>query len=176
MYVYRFDWDEEPTVLGADLSVMLGAAHGFEIPFVFGHFDLGREGNRIFTKDNEPGRQALAAQMMSYWAQFAYTGAPGRGRSGDLLEWTAWDSTPASPKFIVFDTPAGGGLRMSADAVTREDVLAAVDDDPRLPTQRDKCTIFRSLAAWSRGFTEKEYARAGRRGCADYPFDKFPWS
>jgi para-nitrobenzyl esterase len=42
VYVYRFDWDEEPTRLGADLSMMLGAAHGFEIPFVFGHFNLGR--------------------------------------------------------------------------------------------------------------------------------------
>jgi para-nitrobenzyl esterase len=176
VYVYRFDWDEEPTILGADLSVMLGAAHGFEIPFVFGHFDLGREGNQIFTKANEPGRHALSAQMMSYWAQFAYAGAPGRGRSGDLLEWTAWDNdSPTSPKFIVLDTPAGGGLRMSSDAVTPAGVLAAVDDDPRLPTQRDKCRIFHALASWSRGFTEKDYPAAGRKGCAEYPFDKFPW-
>ena len=67
---------------------MLGAAHGFEIPFVFGHFDLGRAGNVIFTKENEPGRKALSAQMMSYWAEFAYTGAPGRGRDRQLPEWT----------------------------------------------------------------------------------------
>src|SRR5262249_6412711 len=38
VFVYRFDWDEEPTLLGTDLSQMLGAAHAFEIPFVFGHF------------------------------------------------------------------------------------------------------------------------------------------
>jgi len=38
VWSYRFDWDEEPKKLGSDLSVMLGAAHGFEIPFVFGHF------------------------------------------------------------------------------------------------------------------------------------------
>jgi para-nitrobenzyl esterase len=175
VFVYRFDWDEEPTILGADLSVMLGAAHGFEIPFVFGHFDLGREGNQIFTPQNAPGREALSAQMMSYWAQFAYAGAPGRGRGDDLLEWTAWDSAPGAPKFVVFDTPAGGGLRLSPDAVTQAGVLAAVDDDPRLPTQRDKCRIFRTLATWSRGFTEKEYPKAGRNGCADYPFDTFPW-
>ena len=42
VFVYRFDWDEEPKLLGADLQPMLGAAHGFEIPFVFGHLDLGR--------------------------------------------------------------------------------------------------------------------------------------
>ena len=176
VYVYRFDWDEEPTILGANLAVMLGAAHGFEIPFVFGHFDLGREGNQVFTKDNAAGRTALSAEMMSYWAQFAYAGAPGHGRGNDLLEWTAWDgSSPSSPKFMVFDTPASGGLHMSSDAVAQASVLAAVDDDPRLPTQRDKCRIFRALATWSRGFSEKDYPTAGRKGCADYPFDKFPW-
>ena len=31
VFVYRFDWDEEPTILGTDLPQMLGAAHGFEI-------------------------------------------------------------------------------------------------------------------------------------------------
>lgn len=176
VFVYRFDWDEEPTVLGADLSVMLGAAHGFEIPFVFGHFDLGREGNQIFTKTNQPGREALAAQMMSYWAEFAYSGAPARGRTDQLPEWTPWDNgIPAIPKFLVFDTTAGGGLRMSADAVTQEAVLAAVDSDPRLPTQRDKCRVFHALALWSRGFTKKDYPTAGRHGCVEYPFDSFAW-
>ena len=113
---------------------------------------------------------------MSYWAAFAYTGAPGRGRDGQLPEWMAWDDTsPASPKFLVFDTAAGGGLRLSADALTQASVLAAVDDDPRLPTQRDKCLIFRELATWSTGFTEEDYPTAGREGCAPYPFYAYPW-
>ena len=176
VFVYRFDWDEEPHVLGADLAVMLGAAHGFEIPFVFGHFELGRAGNRIFTKDNEPGRLALATQMMSYWAEFAYHGAPGHGHDGTQPEWHAWDpSTPTAPKFIVFDTPSGGGVRMSPDSVTEAGVLAAVDADPRLPTQRDKCTIYRELAAWSAHFTKQDYPTAGHAGCAAYPFDAYPW-
>ncbi len=50
VFVYRFDWDEEPTILGADLPIMLGAAHGFEIPFVFGHFDLGRRRAQRFAE------------------------------------------------------------------------------------------------------------------------------
>src|SRR4030095_10292400 len=70
VYVYRFDWDEEPTFLGTDLSRMLGAAHGLEGPLVFGHFDLGREASRLFTAGNEPGRRELSDAMMSYWAQF----------------------------------------------------------------------------------------------------------
>jgi para-nitrobenzyl esterase len=174
VFVYRFDWDEEPRLLGADLSVMLGAAHGFEIPFVFGHFDLGRQGNQIFTKENEPGRTALSAQMMSYWAEFAYHGAPGRGRHGELPEWTAWDDgSAASPKYIVFDTPADGGVRMSPAAVTQASVVASVAADARLSTQRDKCRIYRELAAWSSGFTKQDYA--SRDGCSAYPYDTFPW-
>jgi carboxylesterase type B len=42
VFVYRFDWDEEPNLFFlADLGRLVGAAHGFEIPFVFGHWDLG---------------------------------------------------------------------------------------------------------------------------------------
>jgi para-nitrobenzyl esterase len=176
VFVYRFDWDEEPRVMGADLSVMLGAAHGFEIPFVFGHFDLGRAGNMIFTKANEPGRMELAAKMMSYWAEFAYAGAPGHGRDARLPEWTPWDETTAvAPKFVVFDTAAGGGVRMSPDAVARAGLLAAIDVDPRLPTQRDKCMILRELASWSMGITKKDYPTAGRNGCAKFPYDTYPW-
>lgn len=176
VFVYRFDWDEEPTVLGADLSILLGAAHAFEIPFVFGHFDLGREGNVIFTKQNQRAREDLAAQMMSYWVEFADRGAPGRGRGGGLPEWTPWDdSAPTAPKAILFDTEAGGGVRMSSESVTEASVLAAVDSDPRLPTQRDKCMVFRELAVWSAGITQEEYPKAGQRGCAEYPFDGYPW-
>jgi para-nitrobenzyl esterase len=173
VYAYRFDWDEEPTILGADLSVMAGAAHVFEIPFVFGHFDLGRLGNLMFTTENEPGRLTLSKQMMSYWAEFAYRGAPSRGRGGELPEWTAWDNdVPTSPKFMVLDTAAGGGLRMSNETVTAAGVIAAIDDDERLPTQRDKCTIYRALAKESRGFTKEKYATLG---CAAYPLEAYPW-
>jgi para-nitrobenzyl esterase len=137
---------------------------------------LGRQGNVIFTKENEPGRTALSAQMMSYWAEFAYHGAPGRGRSGTLADWTAWDDMRStSPKFLILDTPPDRGLRMSSDAVTQANVIAGVDTDPRLPTQHDKCMIFHDLANWSRGFTKKDYPTAGKQGCAAYPFDAYPW-
>jgi para-nitrobenzyl esterase len=173
VFVYRFDWDEEPRVLGADLSMMLGAAHGFEIPFVFGHFDLGRQGNVIFSAGNEAGRRELSAQMMAYWAEFATTGAPGRGHAGQLPEWSAWAGD--RPQFMVLDTAAGGGPRMSAETLTVADVLAAVDADPRLPTHRDKCRVYRELAQWGRALTKEQYTRAGRQGCKEFPFDSYPW-
>jgi para-nitrobenzyl esterase len=173
VYVYRFDWDDEPTLLGADLGQMLGAAHGFEIPFVFGHFDLGKEGNMIFTEQNAPGRAQLAKSMMGYWAEFARRGAPGRGGDASQPEWIAWNPAPDAAKFIVFDSAAGGGVRMAAEAVSANAVLAAVDSDARLRAPRDRCAVLRDLAQWSRGFTKDAYA--AREECHPYPFDQFPW-
>jgi para-nitrobenzyl esterase len=170
VFVYRFDWDEEPTRLGADLSKMLGASHGFEIPFVFGHFDLGRQGNVIFTEANLPGREALSNAMMSYWANFAHTGDPGRGSKGELPAWTAWDSSTASAaKYAVLDTAAGGGIRMSNEIETPEKVLAQVGSDPRLATPAQRCEVLRILARWSRGYSRVQYAANAE--CAPFPFD-----
>ena len=145
-FVYRFDWDEEPTIFGLDLAAALGAAHGFEIPFVFGHYDLGPQGNVIFSEENRAAREALSAQMMSYWAAFARDGDPGRGAKGDQVAWTAWDGKPGGHKTMLLDTPAGGGLRMGSDAVTVPGVIASVDADPRLATQKQRCWVYRELA------------------------------
>ena len=43
VYAYRFDWDEEPSQYGFDLSLALGAAHVLK-SFVFGDFE-----NRLFS-------------------------------------------------------------------------------------------------------------------------------
>ena len=64
---------------------------------------------------------------------------------------------------------------MSSATLTRAKVLAAVDTDTRLPTQRDKCRIFRELSSWSGALTKAEYATAGKQGCAAYPYDTYPW-
>ncbi len=149
VWSYRFDWDEEPTVLGADLSVMLGAAHGFEIPFVFGHFDLGDAGNMIFTEENLPGRRALSNTMMSYWTQFAATGNPGRGRDGTLTPWTPWDPRENAAKFIVLDTMSDGGVRMSSESVTQAVVVERADRDRVLAAREDRCGILGSIVQWS---------------------------
>jgi len=141
LWSYRFDWDEEPSILGADLAVMLGAAHGFEIPFVFGHFDLGEAGNVIFEEDNLRGREELSRAMMSYWVQFATTGDPGRGRDDSLPRWSAWDPADNGEKFMILDTTAGGGLRMAPGSVTQASVLAAAERDPALSAREDRCAM-----------------------------------
>lgn len=175
VYVYRFDWDEQPHVLGADLGIMLGAAHGFEIPFVFDHFDLGPQANVMWTAQNAPGRAQLAAAMMGYWAELARRGRPGRGGAAGGVEWLAWDpSTPAAPKFLVLDSAAGGGIRMSADAVTLDRLRDDLASDPRLADPRDRCTVYHELSRWGRGFTRADYDAAAE--CAPFPYDRYPWS
>jgi para-nitrobenzyl esterase len=149
VWSYRFDWDEEPSKLGSDLSVMLGAAHGFEIPFVFGHFDLGEAGNIIFTKDNLPGREELSRAMMSYWVEFAATGDPGRGRDGSLPLWSAWDSADNAAKFVILDTTGAGGLRMAPGSVTQASVLETAEQDVRLSARDDRCDILGQIVQWS---------------------------
>ena len=149
VWSYRFDWDEEPSVLGADLSAMLGASHGFEIPFVFGHFDLGEAGTILFTEDNLAGREELSGRMMSYWVEFAASGDPGRGRGGALPHWKAWDLAEGGDRFLVLDTDAGGGLRMAGESVTQADVIAQASANPALLAREDRCDILANVASWS---------------------------
>jgi para-nitrobenzyl esterase len=59
VHVYRFDW-ESPVHGGA-----LGAAHGFEIPFVFDTAE-----RRTATREGA-GREQLAREMSGAWASFA---------------------------------------------------------------------------------------------------------
>ncbi len=175
VFVYRFDFDEWPSLLGFDAATFLGAAHGLEIPFVFGRWDLGRRSRFLFRPENRAAREELSDAMRSYWVEFAASGRPGRGLRGDLPAWTAWDGGDGAYKAIVFDTEAGGGIRMTKDSVTIESVLASVDDDPRLRTQRDRCWVYREIATRSRGFGPAQYPKAGRDGCVEFPFDEFPW-
>ena len=160
VFAYRFDWDELPSFLWLDLSRLLGAAHAFEIPFVFGSFDLGWANRFLWSERSAPGRDALSAAMMSYWAQFAYTGDPGSGRSGALPRWLAWDpSAPDAPKFLVLDSQAGGGIRMSSDTLSVEGLVARIQADPSFDDESERCALLASLAERTPGFTRESYTR-----------------
>lgn len=162
-FVYRWDWDEQPTVLGADLSQMLGAAHGLEIPFVFGHFELGREGRRIFDESSRAGREALSRAMMSYWANFARSGDPGRG-GDDLPQWRPFTVEPELPRVLVFDTEAGGGIRMESQVPQREAIYAALETDARAATPQRRCRVYATLMEWTREIDADRYRELG---CTD---------
>jgi para-nitrobenzyl esterase len=172
VYVYRWDWDAWPKSIFADLPVLLGAAHGLEIGFVFGHFSTGRLSRFLYDEDNADSRAEMSRAMMSYWANFAYEGDPGRGRDGSLPRWGAWDdSSPAAPKFLVLDAPDGGGIRASSEALTRAGVVAAVELDPRLPDWKRKCEQLAEFVRFGRSLTLEEYAAANGGACGPYPGD-----
>ena len=139
VFVYRFDWDEAPRIGRADLSRIVGAAHALEIPFVFGHWDLGALSRYLFDDDNRAGREALSDAMMSYWANFAHAGAPGSGRGGDLPPWPAIG--PEGGAFLVFDTEAGGGIRASEGWPDWPALIGETADW----SEADRC----ALAEWS---------------------------
>jgi len=173
-WVYRFDWDEELSIPWVRLDRTLGASHGFEIPFVFDHWDLGPQSFALFTPFNRSGRKTLSDAMRSYWAEFGYAGDPGQGRTGELPRWTPWDdATGDVHRQMILDTEADGGIRMGSELVTMERVLDAVGVDERLDDARDLCIVYRELAAWRGGFDADDYASL--EACAEYDYDAFPW-
>ena len=138
VYAYRFDWDEEGSVMGYDLSVALGAAHALEIPFVFGDFEGGLGLGYLY--GDSPGKEALSDSMMSYWTQFAISGDPGSGRDGNEVAWLSWGSD--GMRSILLDTLEDQGIRMSPDEVTRDSIKAAIAGDPEITDQRERCRLY----------------------------------
>ena len=108
IYAYGFDWDDEPR----PFDFLTGGSHSVEIPFVFGNFDRDENSKwrYAWSEDNRIERERLSEAMMSYWAQFVYTGNPNRG---DLPPWHPWPNAPGGYKRIVFDSD----ISMSAEGL-----------------------------------------------------------
>jgi para-nitrobenzyl esterase len=171
VFAYRFDWDELLPAPWLD-GIALGACHGLDVPFVFGHRALGAEfvQMRLFDPANERSFEMLSAAMMSYWAEFARTGDPGHGRDGGLPVWRPWGTAGAAvPQTqMLLDSWKRGGPRMATETMTRQDLLAELAHDPRFRSADDRCRLLRDLVAIKLGwrFTEKEYAMFGDGACA----------
>ena len=169
VWQYRFDWDEEPRLLGLDLSKLLGAAHGLELPFVFGLTDLGFASRFMF--DDQESAEELSRQMRSYWSNFAYELRPGRGRDGDLPEWQPWSPEAGAPKYLSFDSARDTGLATGADQISMADVLARAVADPRLRDDAERCRIFRNMVQWSAALTPEQYTQINDGACREYPLE-----
>jgi para-nitrobenzyl esterase len=156
VYAYRFDWDEEGSVMGFDLSTALGAAHGLEIPFVFGDFDGGLGLSYLYPES--PARDELSRSMMSYWAAFAHRGEPGRGRDDEQPAWLGWGEQ--GQHMIVFDTPSDGGIRMSPEEVTMSSVRTQLLADTSFSAVKEKCELYAVLFR-DRLFDRHEYETIG---------------
>jgi para-nitrobenzyl esterase len=92
IWYYRFDWDEQP----APWNDIYGAAHLYDLPFIFGTFGPSLFGNVAFTQANAPGRLALSQAMMKSLGAFARVGDP-NAPSELGVAWPTWPST------LVFD-------------------------------------------------------------------------
>lgn len=140
-YAYRFDWDELRTINNMDLSKLIGAAHAMEILFVFGSFDSFLVKNFLFGEGSYPAAKKLSEQIQSYWAEFAYTGNPGKGRDNDLPTWKQW-SLANEGKYIVLDSDNDQGVFMANTEYSVDYLLNKMKLDPRLD-DRQKCeTLF----------------------------------
>ena len=148
VFAYRFDWDEEPSILGKDLGHLLGASHGFEIPFVFGHWNLGPQTGLLFDDGNEAAREALSAAMRGYWVQFATSGDPGRGVTGKLPVWKPWGPELGSEKWLRLDTAADTGIAMEREVVTTSSVNADLARDERLTAGDLRCRVAEDVVRW----------------------------
>jgi para-nitrobenzyl esterase len=147
VYAYRFDWDEEPSQMGFDLSVALGAAHGLEIAFAFNDFEGGMGIDYIYPGDE--AQQSLANSMTSYWTEFAYNGNPAQGRDGMETPWLSWGTQ--GKRSLILDTPRDQGIFMNDQEVVLDELKQALINDPNISDQQERCNLYRSAF---RGATE----------------------
>jgi para-nitrobenzyl esterase len=91
VWYYRFDWSQQP----APWNDIYGAAHVFDLPFVFGNFGPSLFSNVMNTTANQPGRLDLSNAMMKSVAAFAQKGDP-----NDPVLGVTWPTWPAK---LVFD-------------------------------------------------------------------------
>ena len=95
VWYYQFNWAQEP----APWNTVYGAAHAFDLPFIFGNFGPSLFSNVANGTANKPGRLELSGAMMSTVAAFARTGNPNNPALG--TNWQPW------PAKLIFDaTPA----------------------------------------------------------------------
>ena len=91
VWYYQFNWSLEPQ----PWNDVYGAAHLFDLPFLFGNFGPSLISNASFSTANKPGRLDLSNAMMSSLAAFAKNGDPNNATLG--VAWPAW------PKTLIFD-------------------------------------------------------------------------
>ena len=110
IFAYRFDWSDIQSNLLGNWNRLIGAGNSLELDFLFDHFD-GQEGlPDWYSKVNSADRKALSQSMMDYWGNFIHVGAPDRGRSATLEEWSPWKEQAINT--LVLDNSIRGNIRM----------------------------------------------------------------
>ena len=171
VFAYRWDWDEGGKNWLVDFGELLGASHGLEVPYIFDDFKGSIMVPGLYNDSNIPGRDLLAAQMRSYWSEFARTGSPGRGRNGDLTPWQPWRD--AGPNLMLLDTASDGGLRMVNEPMTVAMIKQRLAQDQSIPDLRSRCEFHVQLFLLANeGDDVWDKADYLALGCSEYE----PWT
>ena len=145
IFAYRFDWDEQGKLLWMDFSKIFGAAHVMEIPFITGTMKLLGIERFMFNEENLTEALRLSIAMQSYWAEFAYSGNPGKGRDNNLPRWKPW--TTSGEKFLILDSENDQGIIMSDYEIKRIDEFKRLYADSRIKKEKTKCKFLSNLVA-----------------------------
>lgn len=94
VWLYRFDFTTPMLKL-----LRLGASHGTELPYVWGHLHRGPK-DITFALGGRRTGERLSARMQARWTSFARTGQP--RDENDELEWPPY--TTGSRATLVFDS------------------------------------------------------------------------
>ena len=143
VYAYRFDWDDGGRFLTMDFHQLFGAAHGFEIPFVFGRFEhLGDADRFLFTKGTRLDREQLSRSMGRYWASFAREGRP---TCVGQAEWPRYGEGQGS--YLRLNTDNDGGIRVVPQSDSIDGLAADLGGDPRLDDAQRR-SIVDEMGKW----------------------------
>ena len=132
-----------------DFSLLLGAAHAFEIPFIMGDFDFGDQTSFLYDKKKTQERDRLSSSMMSYWAEFARSGNPSTSNNSNLPKWTSWKSGGLdSFRIMILDTLSSGGPKMDKSYGPISNLVSIFDEDIRSNEVDDKCEFLNIAYSW----------------------------
>ena len=151
-FSYTFNWN---FLLPAPIvdNIQLGATHGLDVVFLFGMENLGPEFLQIPLIDQRYANsyRFLSDAMMSYWAEFAYSGNPARGRCGKLPLWESWCPEKSTTSFVL-DDPHKGGLRMQQTCLRKVDILDELKNDLFFSSAAARCVFLHALYSIGRRF------------------------
>jgi para-nitrobenzyl esterase len=112
-----------------------------EIPFVFNDFVTMKGFAYHFTEQNRSERVRLAAAIGEYWSNFAYTGKPGKGRTGKLPQWSNWGEGNKQ----ILDAESDGGVRSQQGTLTMKSLYQRFLEDDSFPSAEEKKAFYQAM-------------------------------
>ena len=138
LYSYRYDWDDHRRYLIADFRKLIGAAHATEIPLLAGNTKLvGGYPLSSLIYPAGASKFYLSRNMMSFWANFAKTGVPGKS-TNDVVWQPIISKGNLDASYMVLDNRKN--LRMQSNTNTFKSLAKELYNDNRV-NEIEKCVI-----------------------------------